>query len=253
MKTKNSTTSVILLIGGEGSRFSSMNEPPKQLSKLNKDYILIHILQHFKKFGLNHFIFPLGHKKNFFEKFFNSKINIKKYKLNILNKSFSVKDLKKNKINISIFNAGKKTSKMNRVMKSLRYIIKEDLLIVYGDDLSNINLSQVFKKYNEYNKKKAIVTIYKKKSQYGHVIVNKNGFVKNFIEKPAFKYPINIGNYLINSSIIKKYKSSKEIESHLLPLLSKKKLLQSFEHKGYFYGINDKKELITAKKKLKKL
>ena len=58
---------------------------------------------------------------------------------------------------------------------------------------------------------------------------------------------------LINSSIIKKYKSSKEIESHLLPLLSKKKLLQSFEHKGYFYGINDKKELITAKKKLKKL
>ena len=36
--------------------------------------------------------------------------------------------------------------------------------------------------YNEYNKKKAIVTIYKKKSQYGHVIVNKNVHVILYLQ-----------------------------------------------------------------------
>ena len=79
MKDNISSISVVILVGGTGSRFSSINEPPKQLLKLNKNLILINILNNFKKFGFNHFIFPLGAKKNFFIKFFNSKENIKRY------------------------------------------------------------------------------------------------------------------------------------------------------------------------------
>ena len=74
------------------------------------------------------------------------------------------------------------------------------------------------------------------------------------MEKPLHDYPINIGNYLFTSSIIKKFKKSKyELETNFISLLAKKKLLHSYEHKGYFYSINDKKELIIAKKRLKKL
>ena len=71
--------SAVILVGGVGSRFSAINEPPKQLSKLNKNIILINIMNNFKRFGLNHFIFPLGSKKSFFIKFFNDQKNIKKY------------------------------------------------------------------------------------------------------------------------------------------------------------------------------
>ena len=70
---KNKSLSVIILVGGSGSRFSTIKEPPKQLSKLNNEYILLHIINHFRKFGLNHFILPLGLKKKYFTKFFNSK------------------------------------------------------------------------------------------------------------------------------------------------------------------------------------
>ena len=80
------STSVVFLVGGAGSRFSPLSEPPKQLSKLNKNSILMHIIKNFKKYGLNHFIFPLGFKKKFFIKFFSSKKNISKYKFNILKK-----------------------------------------------------------------------------------------------------------------------------------------------------------------------
>ena len=253
MKINTSLLSVILLVGGSGSRFSSLNEPPKQLSKLNNDYILMHIIKHLNRYGLNHFILPLGYKKNFFKKFFYSKENIKKYKLNLLNKNFRNKNLKKNKINISLFDAGKNTNKMKRVIKSLKYIIDDDLLIVYGDDLSNIKINEIFRKYIYFKKKKAIATTYKKRSQYGHVVLNKKGFVKKFVEKPVFSNPINIGNYLINSTLIKRFKSNEEIESSFLPKLTKKGLLVSYEHKGYFYSINDKKELIAAKKKLRNM
>tara|TARA_S200000501_G_scaffold53904_1_gene44045 strand:- start:157 stop:669 length:513 start_codon:yes stop_codon:yes gene_type:complete len=154
MKINTSTTSVILLVGGSGTRFSSLNERPKQLSKLNNDYILMHIIKNLNKHGLNHFILPLGYKINFFKKFFNSKKNIKKYKFNLLSKNFKNFNLKKNRINISLFDAGKNTNKMKRVIKSLKYIINNDLLIVYGDDLSNIKIKEVFKKYIYFKKKK---------------------------------------------------------------------------------------------------
>ena len=254
MKNNINSISVVILVGGTGSRFSSIKKPPKQLSKLNKNLILINILNNFKKFGFNHFIFPLGAKKNFFINFFNSKENIKKYKFNILKKNFKEKEIKSDKMNISLFNAGQDTKKITRITKSLNYTNNQDLLITYGDDLANVNLKELVRKYYLLNKKKAIVTIYKKKSQYGHLLVNKSGLVKKFIEKPPHQYPINIGFYLLSKKILTTYKKNNlELENNFLPTLTKFKLLTSYEHKGYFYSINDKKELINAKDKLKNL
>ena len=42
------------------------------------------------------------------------------------------------------------------------YLINDHFLVAYGDDLTNINLNQIFKKYYKNNKKKALVTVYKK-------------------------------------------------------------------------------------------
>ena len=246
--------SVVILVGGVGSRFSSINEPPKHLSKLNKNLILINILNNFKKFGCNHFIFPLGAKKKFFIKFFNTKKNIKKYNFNVLKKNFKKDKLRSDKINISLFDAGENTKKLIRITKSFNYTYNEDLLVTYGDDLANVNLKSLVKKYNSLNKKKAIVTVYKKRSQYGHLIIDKRGSVKKFVEKPPHQHPINIGFYLFSKDILMSYaKNSYELESHFLPKLTKLNLLESYEHKGYFYSINDKKELMNAKIKLKKL
>ncbi len=253
MITKNKSISVIILVGGSGSRFSSIKEAPKQLSKLNNQYILMHIINNFKKYGLNHFIFPLGFKKKFFRKFFYSNKNIVKYKFNILKKNFKKNDLNNNKINISLFDAGENTNKLLRIYKSFNYLISDDFLVSYGDDLTNINLNQIIKKYYKSKKKKAIVTIYKKNSQYGHVITNKKGIIKKFLEKPPYENLINIGNYFFSKNLIKKFrKSNHELESNFLPILVKNKLLVSHEHKGYFYSINDRKELLIAQKKLKK-
>ncbi len=253
MKDKKKFISTIILIGGSGSRFSSINEQPKQLSKLNNEYILLHIINHFRKFGLNHFILPLGLKKKYFTKFFNSKKNKSKYSFQILKKNSNEQDIDPKKINITLFDAGKNTNKLMRIKKSLRYVLKENFFVAYGDDLSNINLKLVYKKFEKNKKKKAIVTIFKKNSQYGHVVTNSKGIIKKFLEKPPFQYPINIGNYILKKSFFKKYSTNNmELENNFLPILAKKNFLLAYEHKGYFYSINDKKELLIAQKKFKK-
>ena len=250
---KKKSLSVVILIGGSGSRFSSMKEEPKQLSKLNNEHILIHIINHFKKYGLNHFILPLGLKKKYFIQFFNSKKNKAKYKFQILKKNFTEEDLDPNIINVTLFDAGKNTNKLLRIKKSLKYILRENFFVAYGDDLSNINLGLVYKKFEQNKKKKAIVTMFKKNSQYGHIVTNKRGVIKKFLEKPPYQYPINIGNYILKKSFFSKYSTKNlELENNFLPILAKKKLLLGYEHKGYFYSINDKKELLIAQKKFKK-
>ena len=250
---KTNIFSAVILVGGLGSRFSSIKDPPKQLSKLNSEYILMHIIKHYKKYGIEHFIFPLGYKNNYFKSFFLSKKNILKYNFNIINKVFNKDKILKNKINVTFFNAGNNTSKLLRVEKSLKFILSENFIVSYGDDLSDINIQKLLEKFNSKKHKKIIFAIFRSKSQYGHVITKKNGSVKKFIEKPFHQYPVNIGNYVFNKKIFKKYFSRKgEIETSLLQTLAKKNLLQTFEHRGYFYSINDKKELDLAKQKLKK-
>ena len=91
-----------------------------------------------------------------------------------------------------------------------------------------------------FKKEKVIISVYKKNSQYGHLEINKRNEVKRFIEKPPHPLPINIGFYMINYKIINRFhKNNYELEIDFLPRLVKKNLLISFEHKGYFYSIND--------------
>ena len=254
MSQLNENFSTIILVGGKGSRFSKIESPPKHLTKLNKNLILINIINYINKSGFKHFIFPLGYKKKYFIKFFNSKYNQSKFQFKVIKNKVTHKDLLSKKKIISYFDAGKNTNKLTRIVKSKKYSNFDNLLIVYGDDIVNIDFKKIKTLFFRNKKKKVIVSVYKKNSQYGHLKVNNKNEVTEFIEKPPHPLPINIGYYMINTSIIDKYyKRYSELEIDFLPLLAKKNLLISSEHTGYFYSINDKKEFLTARKNLKNL
>ena len=246
--------STIILVGGKGSRFSNIESLPKHLTKLNKNLILINIINYINKSGFKHFIFPLGYKKKYFIKFFQSKHNQSKFQFKIIKNKVTHKDLQSEKKIISYFDAGKSTNKMTRIIKSKKYSNFCNFLIVYGDDIVNVNFEKIKALFFRNKKKKVIVSVYKKNSQYGHVKINNKNKIIEFIEKPPHPLPINIGYYMINKQVIEKnYKKNFELEIDFLPLLAKKNLLISSEHNGYFYSINDKKEFLNAKKNLKNL
>jgi glucose-1-phosphate cytidylyltransferase len=246
MVKKNKINTSIILVGGTGSRFSKIDEYPKQLAKINKEIILLKIIKQLKTFGINHFIFPLGHKKEFFIKFFNSKKIIKKYNLNIV-KTFD--KINNDKININYFDAGKETSKLNRILKSFKKIYTNNFLVTYGDGIADVNLKKLFFLYFKDKEQKIYLTSCKKRSQYGHLKINNLNFIKKFEEKPILKDPVNIGFYIFNKLVFNKnYKSKYELESDFLPKLIKTNKLKSFLHKGYFFSIDDKKDVLRAKK-----
>ena len=240
---KNPTTPVVILCGGKGSRFSKITKNPKQLSLLNKKPLIMHIIDHFFKFGLNDFILPLGHKKKMFFNFFKSKKNKKKYRYNLVNQNTKVSSIKKN---IFIFDAKKNSNKLQRILKSLKFFKQEKFIVTYGDGISNVDIKSLlkFSKNSE-----CTITSFKIRSQYGHVVLGKNNVLKKFIEKPFLKEPINIGFYVFKKNIILKNSTKNiDLEDSLLPKLIKRTKIKSYLHKGYFYSVDNQKDLDQLKK-----
>jgi glucose-1-phosphate cytidylyltransferase len=241
---KNPKIPVVILCGGKGSRFSKLSEMPKQLSLLNGKPLIMHIIDHFYNSGLNFIILPLGFKKKMFFKFFKSKINKKKYKFNLIKK---IEEISPKYKNILLFDAKERSNKLERIRKSLKFISQDKFIATYGDGISNVNIKSLLKFSN---RSACVVTSYKTKSQYGHIIMDKKNILKKFVEKPYLDNPINIGFYVFKKNIILKNFSKKiDLEDGLLPMLLKKINIYSYLHKGYFYSVDNAKDLEELRKK----
>ena len=96
--------------------------------------------------------------------------NVKKYSFNIIKNKND--ELKKNSINIKLFNANKNSSKLTRIYKSLNYFNHDYFLVTYGDGLANINFNKQIKFFKKIGNKN-LVSVNKIRSQYGHIIFSK--------------------------------------------------------------------------------
>ena len=65
---------VVILAGGFGTRLSEYTRKiPKPMVKINNKPILLHIIDHYVKFGFKEFYIALGYKGNVIKKFLKIK------------------------------------------------------------------------------------------------------------------------------------------------------------------------------------
>ena len=65
---------VIILAGGFGTRIAEYTKTiPKPMIKISKKPILVHIMDHFAKYGFKDFYIALGYKGNVVKKYFKNK------------------------------------------------------------------------------------------------------------------------------------------------------------------------------------
>ena len=66
---------VVILAGGYGTRISEYTKKiPKPMILINKKPIIIHIMEHFAKYGFKDFVVALGYKGSVIKKYFKKKI-----------------------------------------------------------------------------------------------------------------------------------------------------------------------------------
>ena len=249
---KNKQIPIIILSGGKGERFGK-EKFPKQLSKVSKHPIIVEVMLYYFKKGFNFFILPLGYKKKFFKYFFYNQENIKKYNLNILKSTKS--NFTKKKINIFLFDAGINTNKLQRIIKSLKFIPSNNELfgVCYGDIFANIDFKKQLSIFND-KKVSGVLASFKERSPYGHLKIDRKNRIIDFIEKPIMSNPINIGFYFFKKICFSQYNLNKrdDLETSFLPKLSKNFQLASHMHSKFHFTVNTQKDLNEIKNKYKK-
>ena len=217
----------IILAGGKGTRISEYTKTiPKPMIRINKKPILIHIMEHYLKFGFKDFYLALGYKKEIIINFFK---NFKK-----LNKPF-VYFLKGNKVSITLVDTGKNTLTGGRIKRMKKFInLNEDFMFTYGDGVSNINLRKLLL-FHKRNKKMITVTAVRPPARFGEITILKNR-VKTFKEKPQVQSGwINGGFFVANFNFFKLIKNDRTIlEKEPLEKATLKKQLFAFKHHGFW-------------------
>ena len=124
---------VVILAGGFGTRISEYTKTiPKPMILINKVPILVHLINHFKKYGFNEFIIASGYKSKVIKSYFKKK---------------KLKDCK-----IDIIDTGLNTMTGGRLKRLSKYLNKETFLMTYGDGLSNVNLKKLIKFHKQKKK-----------------------------------------------------------------------------------------------------
>ncbi len=218
---------VIILAGGKGTRISEYTKIiPKPMIKIGNKPILIHIMQHFLKYGHKDFYIAMGYKSNVITNYFK---NFKK-----LNEPFNHK-INKSKVLITLSFTGDNVLTGGRIKKMSRFVNKnENFLFTYGDGVSNVNINKLIK-FHKKNRKLITVTAVRPPARFGEITLKRN-LVKSFKEKPQVTEGwINGGFFITNHKFFKLIKGDKTIlEKEPLEKAVSKKQLLAFKHSGFW-------------------
>lgn len=218
---------VIILAGGKGTRLTEYTKTiPKPMVKIGRFPILIHIINHYIKYGFKDFYVAAGYKNQIIKKYFkNYKKSGHSFKHKILN----------NICNISIIDTGLNTLTGGRLKRIKKYLKQDEtFMFTYGDGVCDVNLKKLLN-FHKKVKKITTVTSVHPPARFGEIII-KGNTVKSFKEKPQTSGGwINGGFFVSNYKIFKYIEGDLEIlEKKPLEKISKSKNLAAFKHKGFW-------------------
>ena len=222
---------VVILAGGFGSRISEYTKTiPKPMIAINKKPILVHIMEHYAKFGFKEFYIALGYKGNVIKKYFKKK---------------------KLKWSINLIDTGLNTMTGGRIKRLEKYLKNETFFLTYGDGVSDINLKKLLK-FHKKNKNLVTLSAVRPPARFGAIKLSGNK-VKVFKEKDIMDEGwINGGFFVIEPKFLDYIKNdSTFLEKEPLEKASKAGQLFAYKHEGFWQCMDTKRDKDKLEKILK--
>ena len=114
---------VVILAGGLGTRMSELTKTiPKPMVRVLGKPMIVHIMEHYYKYGFRNFYIALGYKGDLIKKYFKRK----KYKWNI-----------------NLVDTGINTMTGGRLKRLKKFLKRDTFMMTYGDGISNVNLNKL--------------------------------------------------------------------------------------------------------------
>ena len=246
---------IFILCGGFGTRLDHESKfIAKPMVRIGKEPILYHLIENFYVQGFTEFVLCLGYRAETIISYFLKE----KYKFTKIikknNKFIQIffKD-KKIEININLMNTGIKTGTGGRIKIAYHNLkLNEDILMTYGDGLSNIPINNLIR-FHYKNKSLVTIAAVKPKQRYGILGIRQNK-VKFFDNsKKKVDVYINGGFHVIDKSCIKYIKNKNVFwEKEPINAILKVKKLFAFKHEGFWKSLDTQKDKVDFNKLYKK-
>jgi len=219
----------LILAGGKGKRLRPLTlEIPKPLVKINDKAIIDYSVEQLLNFNVGEIIVLSGYLSHKIESHFENK-----------EQKYQVKVMDTGDVDI-----------IERIKSVFNEVRTKYVLILYGDTISDVDLSKLVGFHLNHNRG-ATLTTWQIKSNFGVITTDKDMLVIDYKEKPKLDIWINIGYIILNSEIFKSMNDFDTFQSFLENLVETKNLL-SYKHSGMHYTVNNVVELKEAEESLKK-
>jgi len=177
-KVKFVNLPVVIMAGGKGRRLAPVTDViPKPLVPVGNKTMIEHIIDVFRKYGVNKFYMTLNYKGKLIEAYFNS-----------IDRDYDVEFIWEEDY---LGTAGS--------LKLLQDKIDSDFIVSNCDIIVQIDFSDLVE-FHLMGKSvlTAVTSIKHYKIPYGVVNVGKDGVINNIEEKPEYTFQINTGVYVLN-------------------------------------------------------
>ncbi len=225
----------VILVGGQGTRLRPLTlDIPKPMLPMVNVPFFEHTLRHLASFGINEIILSSGYLGKQFENYFQ--------------------DGKKFGVNLTHIIEEKPLGTCGAVKNVQNLLEDEPTVVLNGDILSNINISQLLD-FHKTKKAKVTLTLYSVEdpTAFGLVSLNGDGKVSEFLEKPSFDqittHWINAGIYIIEPEVLNYAPAGQNysFERGLFPtLLKKNEPICGFPFNDYWKDIGNPSNYLKA-------
>jgi len=223
---------VVILAGGLGTRMSEITKTiPKPMVKVLGKPMIVHIMEHYFKYGFRNFYIALGYKGDLIRKYFKKK----KYKWNI-----------------NLVDTGLNTMTGGRLKRLKKFLNKETFMMTYGDGISNVNLKKLVN-FHKKNNSIATLTAVRPPARFGAIKIKGNQ-VQHFREKSKLDEGwINGGFFVFEPEIFNYIKGDHIfLEREPMTKLASKKKLIAYKHKDFWQCVDTKRDKDILEKILQK-
>lgn len=238
---------VVILAGGTKSTINDEWEGiPKPMVEIGGRPLLWHIMKQYSCLGFQDFIVCGGYKVNVIKNYFRDYY--------IYQSDITV-DLSTNKVEIhkkitedwqvTVADTGEFSSTGQRVSKIEKYIDEDFFLVTYGDCLSDIDVNDLITFAKE-NNRLVTMTAAHPTGRSEVLPVDGSNLLKNLnsVDKSESNAWANACTYVLKKGVFKYLNGNYELERQLLPVLSEKKEIAVYRHRGFWCPVETKRDRV---------
>ncbi|MGB1557574.1 MAG: sugar phosphate nucleotidyltransferase, partial [Oceanococcaceae bacterium] len=219
---------VVILCGGKGVRLRERTaDMPKPLVEVGQDPIVWHVMRIFESQGFSRFILCLGYRGAQIEEYFAQVLSQPEHA----------------HLEVTLVHTGEETQTGGRLRRVAEYIDSDNFMLTYADGLADIDVRALLD-FHQQHGKTATVTAVNPRSPFGELILNEDGAVERFAEKPLMKQWINGGYFVFRREFASQVGEDDVLEQQPLEDLARRGELIARRHQGFWKCMDTYKDLV---------